>query len=185
MRPTEQGQDAGGVSLLQLLFVTYYPFGYKPCVEIIMDQRGTFFIRKTKRKLETILKFVPIIFLSLSWFLCGVAILIVVAESKTYFEVVRNPVVGTWGIATLLSLSGTMVYKVWVFDGLDMSVKMANEVLTIEREVGAGLSRERPRGRQYSPRGYSLTRFQFIDWLTIMLYSAPPFMKVSDWDDPH
>ncbi|OXA48312.1 hypothetical protein Fcan01_17060 [Folsomia candida] len=151
MRRTEQELSVGRIPLLQLLFVTYYPFGYKPCVEIIMDKRGDVSIRKTKRRFDKILAFVPIGCMSLSCLLCCVSLIIVTLESKTYSEMVMNPVLGTWGIGTLLSLTGTIVYKVWVFDGIDISVKMANEILRIEQEVNAGSSPERPRDCNYSP----------------------------------
>ncbi|OXA47865.1 hypothetical protein Fcan01_17059 [Folsomia candida] len=176
MRRTEQTQNVGRVPLLQLLFVTYYPFGYKPCVEIVMDQRGTVCIRKTKRKFEKILKFVPIVCLFLGWFLCGFALVLVVKESKTYFDVVMNPVVGTWGIGVVLLQMGMIVYKVWIFDGIDVSVKMANEMLTIERELRADfeeLAAQRPRGWKYSP-----IRFQFLDWFTIILYFCSPILLI-------
>lgn len=126
--------------LLQLLFVTYYPFRYKPCVEVVTDKKSSFVsVRKTKRKFEKIFTWIPIFCLLMAMFLCGFALLIATIESKTHLELVLNPKVWTWGIGVLLAFSGTIWYKVWILNGVETSIKMANEIITLEQELLTGI----------------------------------------------
>ncbi|OXA47881.1 hypothetical protein Fcan01_16931 [Folsomia candida] len=155
------------ISLFQILFVSYYPFGYKPCVEIITDKRGVNSVRKTKRKFDKVLSCIPIACLSVTWISCGFAIFIVAIESKTRLEMVLNPKVWSWCFGLLLASCCSIVYKVWIVDDIDLSVKMANEVLKIERELVEGSRRRWNR---------SSTRFQFFDWFTISFYLQSPIL---------
>lgn len=129
----------GRISLIQLLFVTYYPFCYKPCVEIVTDKKSGFvFVRKTKYKFEKVFSRVPILCLLATGFFCGVALTIVVIESKCFTEIVLNPKVWTWSVGLLSALCGTIGYKVWIADGMDVTIKMANEMITIEQKLQDG-----------------------------------------------
>ncbi|OXA48326.1 hypothetical protein Fcan01_16904 [Folsomia candida] len=157
--------------LLQLLFVTYYPFRYKPCVEVVTDKKSSFVsVRKTKRKFEKIFTWIPIFCLLMAMFLCGFALLIATIESKTHLELVLNPKVWTWGIGVLLAFSGTIWYKVWILNGVETSIKMANEIITLEQELLTELSPI----REHSPK-----HLQFFDWVSLLLYLTAPMIVVA------
>lgn len=72
-------------------------------------------------------------------FFCGFAIVILAIESQTRLEMVQNPRMWTWSITAVATLCATIGYQVWVVDDLDLSVKLANEVLVIEQELKKGM----------------------------------------------
>ncbi|OXA47882.1 hypothetical protein Fcan01_16930 [Folsomia candida] len=165
----EAEQNIVRTSLLQLLFINYYPFGYKPCVEIDFDKRGSVSVRKST--CNRMVSGIPHLCMGMAWFFCGFAIVAVALESKTYLEMVMIPKVWTWTVGVLLASSGIITYKVWILDSLDLPVKMANELITIEKELLAELPNSRWE--------YSNTHFRLIDYLTIILYLTPPIVIVA------
>lgn len=105
---------------------------------MVTEKGGHVSIRKTKRKFDTVVSLIPIGCLSVTWFICGFAIIILATESNTYLEMVQNPKLWTWSIGVILPSCGAIAYKVWVVDDLNLSVKLANEIIAIQQELVAG-----------------------------------------------
>lgn len=138
MTNNQKRQD-NKIPILQVLFVDYYPFRYKPCVEIIIEKSGIILIRKTQQRYSHLASWMPMVFLNAVWLLFGSAIWIVAQEAKSDAQMGKDPRLWMWSVGSLLAFCGTIACKVWVLDILDVAVHMANEMIQMDLELAEGM----------------------------------------------